>query len=68
MTTIRSHSALPSSVFLDQSDVLRDFLGAQAIERLVALMDSENESVAVRATEALLDRVYGRPMLISDYN
>jgi hypothetical protein len=33
--------------------------GAQAIERLVALMDSNNESVAVRAAEALealLDR------------
>lgn len=25
-------------------------------------MDSENESVAVRAAEALLDRGYGRPM------
>jgi hypothetical protein len=33
-----------------------------AIERLVALMDSTNESVAVRAAEALLDRGYGRPM------
>ncbi|MDQ6735369.1 MAG: hypothetical protein M3Z35_14835, partial [Nitrospirota bacterium] len=29
---------------------------------LVALMDSKNESVAVRAAEALLDRGYGRPM------
>ncbi|WP_447985910.1 DUF5681 domain-containing protein [Nitrospira sp. Nam74] len=36
--------------------------GAQAIERLVAFMDSKNESVAVRAAEALLDRGYGRPM------
>jgi len=36
--------------------------GAQAIERLVALMHSKNESVAVRATEALLNRGYGRPM------
>src|SRR5688500_7348115 len=36
--------------------------GAQAIERLVALMRSKNESVAVRAAEALLDRGYGRPM------
>jgi hypothetical protein len=42
-------------------DVARDH-GAKAIERLVALMDSENESVAVRAAEALLDRGYGRPM------
>jgi hypothetical protein len=36
--------------------------GAKAIERLVALMDSKNESVAVRAAEALLDRGYGRPV------
>jgi hypothetical protein len=36
--------------------------GSQAIERLVALMHSKNESVAVRAAEALLDRGYGRPM------
>src|SRR5687768_8093404 len=36
--------------------------GANAIERLVALMDSKNESVAVRAAEALLDRGYGRPV------
>jgi hypothetical protein len=36
--------------------------GAQAIERLVELMHSKNESVAVRAAEALLDRGYGRPV------
>lgn len=30
--------------------------GAQAIERLVDLMDSKTEAVAVRAAEALLDR------------
>jgi hypothetical protein len=36
--------------------------GPKAIERLVALMHSKNESVAVRAAEALLDRGYGRPM------
>src|SRR4051812_28256578 len=36
--------------------------GREAIERLVALMHSKNESVAVRAAEALLDRGYGRPM------
>jgi hypothetical protein len=36
--------------------------GPKAIERLVALMHSQNESVAVRAAEALLDRGYGRPM------
>jgi hypothetical protein len=36
--------------------------GAKAIERLVALMHSKNESVAVHAAEALLDRGYGRPM------
>jgi hypothetical protein len=42
-------------------DLARDH-GAQAIERLVILMHSKNESVAVRAAEALLDRGYGRPM------
>ncbi len=36
--------------------------GAAAIARLVALMRSENENVAVRAAEALLDRGYGRPI------
>lgn len=35
--------------------------GGKAIERLVALMHSKNESVAVRAVEAILDRGYGRP-------
>lgn len=34
--------------------------GYEAIRRLVALMHSKNESVAVRACEALLDRGYGR--------
>jgi hypothetical protein len=34
--------------------------GHAAIERLVRLMYSKNESVAVRACEALLDRGYGR--------
>jgi hypothetical protein len=42
-------------------DLARDH-GAQAIERLVALMHSKNENVAVRAAEALLDRGYGRPI------
>ena len=42
-------------------DLARDH-GAKAIERLVALMHSKNESVAVRAAEALLDRGYGRPV------
>ncbi len=41
--------------------VARDH-GREAIERLVALMGSKNESVAVRAAEALLDRGYGRPV------
>jgi hypothetical protein len=36
--------------------------GAKAIERLVGLLDSKSESVAIRAAEALLDRGYGRPM------
>jgi hypothetical protein len=36
--------------------------GPKPIERLVALMHSENEIVAVRAAEALLDRGYGRPI------
>lgn len=36
--------------------------GQKAIERLVELLDSKNESVAVRAAEALLDRGYGRPV------
>lgn len=36
--------------------------GHEAIQRLVALMHSSNESVAVRACEALLDRAYGRPL------
>jgi hypothetical protein len=36
--------------------------GPEAIQRLVILMRSRNESVSVRAAEALLDRGYGRPM------
>lgn len=35
--------------------------GPTAIERLAALMESENENVAIRAAETLLDRGYGRP-------
>ena len=42
-------------------DLAREY-GAKAIERLVALMHSKNESVAVRAVEAILDRAYGRSM------
>ena len=34
--------------------------GVAAIERLAALLKSSNESVALRAAEALLDRGYGR--------
>src|SRR5579884_4019901 len=34
----------------------------EAIERLVALVQSDNPQVALRAAEALLDRGYGRPM------
>jgi hypothetical protein len=36
--------------------------GPEAILRLVALMNSKNESVAVRASDAILDRGFGRPM------
>lgn len=32
-----------------------------ALARLVALMGSDNESVALRAAEALLERAWGRP-------
>jgi len=35
--------------------------GAEAIDRLVTLMRSNNDAVALRAAEALLDRAYGRP-------
>ena len=42
-------------------DLARDH-GPAAIQRLVDLMNSKNEGVAVRAAEALLDRGYGRPM------
>lgn len=42
--------------------------GYEAIQRLVALMHSSNESVAVRAAEALLDRAYGRPLLGLELN
>ncbi len=36
--------------------------GPEAIVRLVTLMRSNNETVAARAAEALLDRAYGRPL------
>ena len=35
--------------------------GRAAIERLVELMNSENERVAVVAAQAVLDRAYGKP-------
>ena len=35
--------------------------GPEALRRLVELMSSHNEPVAVRACEALLDRAYGKP-------
>jgi hypothetical protein len=35
--------------------------GPEAVARLVILMRSKNEAVALRATETLLDRGYGRP-------
>lgn len=42
-------------------DLARQY-GQVAIQRLVALMHSDKEGVAVRAAEALLDRGYGRPV------
>jgi hypothetical protein len=33
-----------------------------AFRRLIQLMQSDNEVVAVRAAEAVLDRAYGRPV------
>jgi hypothetical protein len=35
--------------------------GPAAIKRLVDLMDSSNERVAVAAAQAVLDRAYGKP-------
>ena len=35
--------------------------GRAALERLVELMKSENERVAVVAAQAILDRAYGKP-------
>jgi hypothetical protein len=35
--------------------------GPDAIARLIELMHSQKETVAIRAAEALLDRAYGRP-------
>jgi hypothetical protein len=35
--------------------------GPKALDRLVALMASENERVAVVAAQAILDRAYGKP-------
>jgi hypothetical protein len=36
--------------------------GPVAFRRLIELIQSDNESVAVRAAEAVLDRAYGRPV------
>ena len=35
--------------------------GPEAIARLITLMRSDNDPVALRAAEAILDRAYGRP-------
>lgn len=35
--------------------------GPAALQRLVALMKSKNERVAVVAAQAILDRAYGKP-------
>ena len=35
--------------------------GPEAIARLITLTRSDNEAVALRAAEAILDRAYGRP-------
>ena len=42
-------------------DLAREYAG-KAIKRLVGLMDSKNQPVALRAAEAVLDRGYGRPL------
>jgi hypothetical protein len=42
-------------------DLAREHAG-KAIKRLVGLMDSKNQPVALRAAEAVLDRGYGRPL------
>jgi hypothetical protein len=37
------------------------FWGDKALERIVTLIDSEDEAVALRASSELLDRGYGKP-------
>ena len=37
------------------------YWGDKALERIVGLIDSENEQVALGASKELLDRAYGRP-------
>ena len=36
--------------------------GPEAFMKLAALMDSDNQTVALRACEAVLDRAYGKPV------
>ena len=37
------------------------FWGDKALERIVALIDSKDEGVALRASSELLDRAFGKP-------
>lgn len=55
-----NHGSRPKAV-AEIRDLAREH-GQKAIERLVELLDSKNESVALRAAEALLARGYGRPV------
>lgn len=55
-----NHGSRPKAV-AEIRDLAREH-DQKAIERLVELLDSKNESVALRAAEALLARGYGRPV------
>lgn len=37
------------------------FWGDKALQRIVDLIDSENETVSLNASKELLDRAYGKP-------
>ena len=58
------HSGNPGGrpkVAAEVRDLAREH-GDSAMKRLVALMDSRNPAIALRAAEAVLDRGYGRPL------
>ena len=65
MSNLRGRPAGKPNLLTRQMKERAAFWGDKALERIVKLMDSEDEAVSLRACSELLDRGFGKPAQIS---